>query len=158
MNQSNELTLRFREVMLSGQWVTGTNVKAQIDPLNLEEATAKFADLNTLAALTFHLHYYVAGVLQVMEGGTLDIRDQYSFDMPALKTTAEWNSLKEKLWADAEKFAVHVSNMTDEQLQSNFVMEKYGTWQRNIDVMIEHCYYHLGQIVLIRKLLKPAVD
>jgi hypothetical protein len=24
----------------------------------------------------------------------------------------------------------------------------------NIDAMIEHCYYHLGQIVLIKKLLK----
>lgn len=28
-----------------------------------------------------------------------------------------------------------------------------GTFLRNMDAMIEHAYYHLGQIVLIKKLL-----
>jgi hypothetical protein len=43
--------------------------------------------------------------------------------------------------------------MQDEKLKDVFVEEKYGTYQRNIDGMIEHSYYHLGQIVLIKKLL-----
>ncbi|MEG1022142.1 MAG: hypothetical protein RSE50_11550 [Myroides sp.] len=43
--------------------------------------------------------------------------------------------------------------MRDEKLDSVFVDEKYGSYRRNIEAMIEHSYYHLGQIVLIKKML-----
>ena len=44
--------------------------------------------------------------------------------------------------------------MSNEKFNEPFVDEKYGLYLRNIDGMIEHSYYHLGQISLINKLLK----
>ena len=41
--------------------------------------------------------------------------------------------------------------MPEEELNQVFVDEKYGTFHRNINALIEHGYYHLGQIVLIKK-------
>jgi len=38
------------------------------------------------------------------------------------------------------------------------VEEKYGNYQRNIDGMIEHSYYHLAQIVVIKKILGKEID
>lgn len=58
-----------------------------------------------------------------------------------------------KFWKDAEQFALNVESMSDEKLESVFVDEKYGSYRRNIEAMIEHSYYHLGQIVLIKKIL-----
>lgn len=46
---------------------------------------------------------------------------------------------------NAEKFANHVESMSDEKLNKIFVDEKYGTYQRSIEGVIEHSYYHLGQ-------------
>lgn len=43
--------------------------------------------------------------------------------------------------------------MEETKLNAYFVEEKYGSYYRNIDAMIEHSYYHLGQIVLINKIL-----
>ena len=43
--------------------------------------------------------------------------------------------------------------MTEDELLESFVDEKYGDYKRNIDVMIEHAYYHLGQILIIKKLI-----
>ena len=43
--------------------------------------------------------------------------------------------------------------MTEEDLNIDFVDEKYGTYSRNINGILEHSYYHLGQIVLIKKLV-----
>ena len=43
--------------------------------------------------------------------------------------------------------------MPEERLDENFVDEKYGNYTRNIDGMIEHSYYHLGQISLIKKII-----
>lgn len=156
MNTPKQMANRFREVILNGTWVANTNVKDQLSGMTWEQATAKVDGLNTIAALTFHLHYYIAGVLQVLEGGTLDIRDKYSFDLPPIGSQKDWDRLVNNLWQDAEKFAVRVEQMPEEKLNAVFVEEKYGTYRRNIDGMIEHCYYHLGQMVLIRKLLRAT--
>jgi len=58
-----------------------------------------------------------------------------------------------KFWNDSEEFANLIEQMPDEKLDQFFVDQKYGTYKRNIEAMIEHSYYHLGQIVLIRKMI-----
>lgn len=92
--------------------------------------------------------------MQVFEGGDLEIKDKFSFDLPAVKSQEQWESLLNKLWADSESFASLLEQMPDSKLDEVFVDEKYGTYRRNIEGMIEHSYYHLGQITLIKKLLK----
>lgn len=153
MEPTTQLANRFREVILNGRWVANTNFKDQLADVSWEQATQKVGSLNTIAALTFHIHYYIAGVLNVFEGGTLDIRDKYSFDMPPIQSQQDWEKLRSSLWRDAGRFADLVEQMPGERLQEVFVDAKYGTYQRNIEAMIEHSYYHLGQVSLIRKLL-----
>ncbi|MDX8553749.1 DinB family protein [Tenacibaculum sp. 1B UA] len=128
-----------------------TNFKEQIIDLDWKQATQKIEDFNTIADLTFHINYYISGVLKVLEGGTLDIRDKFSFDSPPIKSEQDWKELVNKFCSNSEKFISLVETMTDEKLLSDFVNKKYGTYFRNIDVMIEHTYYHLGQIILIKK-------
>jgi len=147
-----DLINRLQEVLLSGKWIANTNVWEQIAPLDRERATHKVADLNTIAALTFHLDYYLAGICQVFEGGELTIRDKFSFDLPPLETEADWESLKQCYRANAERFVAHVEKMDEAQLAAGFVKEEYGSYRRNIEGVIEHSYYHLGQMVLINKL------
>jgi len=153
MHTAKPLALRFKEVILDGRWVAYTNFKDQIDDLDMAKATTKIGSLNTIAALTFHVNYYIAGVLQVLKGGSLDIRDKYSFEMPALKDDLDWVKLKNDLFQNARAFTEQLELLTEEQLKSHFVQEEYGSYQRNMDGMIEHCYYHLGQVVLIKKLI-----
>jgi len=64
-----------------------------------------------------------------------------------------WLNSFSKFWKDAEQLSLLIENTPDDKLDQNFIHEKYGTYQKNMDGMIEHCYYHLGQIVLIKKLL-----
>ena len=153
---SIQLANRIKEVVLNGKWVANTNLQDTLEDLSLEEAQKAMGNHNTIAALTFHIQYYISGVLNVFEGGQLEIRDKYSFDMPVMTSEEEWQSLKSKLFTNTELFASHVASMDQQQLGQPFVDEKYGTYQRNIEGMIEHCYYHLGQIVLIRKMLNPS--
>lgn len=149
-----ELSNRFREVLLDGKWIANTNYKDQLQDVDLRSALRKIGDLNTIAALTFHINYYIAGVLNVFHGGTLEIRDRYSFDLPHLNTEEDWIDLKNDLFRNSESFADYVSRMTIETLENDFVDEKYGSYRRNIEGMIEHAYYHLGQISLIKKLIQ----
>ncbi len=153
MESGQQLAKRFREVLLNGKWIANINFKEAITNLTWQEATYRIENLNTIALLTFHINYYMAGVLNVFEGGNLEIRDKYSFDLPEINTQEAWNQLYQEFVDNAEQFANHVEQMTQEQLNSSFVDEKYGDYRRNIEGMIEHAYYHLGQVVLIKKLL-----
>lgn len=154
MSEVSQLSKRFREVLLDGLWIANTNFKDQLSDVSWEQAVIKIDSLNTIAMLTFHIDYYIAGLVQVFEGGELEIKDKFSFDLPAVKSQEQWESLLNKLWADSENFASLLEQMPDSKLDEVFVDEKYGTYRRNIEGMIEHSYYHLGQITLIKKLLK----
>lgn len=153
MESPVQLADRFREVLLSGKWIANTNFQMILREITREQAVKKVGPVNTIAALTFHINYYISGVLNVFEGGGLEIRDKYSFDFPGVGSEAEWRKMVDELLENAARFADHVENMSEEKLEEPFVDEKYGTYRRNIEGMIEHCYYHLGQISLIRKML-----
>lgn len=153
MNTTKDLANRLREVLLNGKWIANTNWKAQILSTSWEEAIHKVQNLNTIAALTFHVNYYLKGILQVFNGGELEIKDKYSFDLPEIKSETEWNILVNEFLNNAEKFVAHVETLNADSLTQPFVNEKYGTYLRNIEGVIEHSYYHLGQVVLIRKII-----
>ncbi|QQV02283.1 MULTISPECIES: DUF1572 domain-containing protein [Chryseobacterium] len=152
MSTTLQLAKRFREVILDGKWIANTNFKDQLSDISWEQATTKIGSLNTIAMLTFHIDYYIAGLINVF-GGNLEIRDKYSFDLPPIENEEHWENLKNKFWNDAERFADLLEKMPDSKMNESFVDEKYGTYLRNIDGMIEHAYYHLGQISLIKKLI-----
>lgn len=149
---THQIAKRFREVILNGTWIANTNFKDQLSGMNWEVATTQIKSLNTIAILAQHIHYYINGINNVFRGGSLDIRDKFSFDFPPIKFQEEWEAFLSKFWNDSEEFASLIEQMPDDKLKEDFVDPKYGTYQRNIDAMIEHSYYHLGQIVLIRKI------
>ncbi len=153
MSTTSQLAKRFREVLLDGKWIANTNFKEQLSDITWEQATTKIDSLNTIAMLTFHIDYYIAGLVNVFEGGDLEIKDKFSFDLPPIESQEQWENVLNKLWQDSEKFATLLEQMPDSKLDEVFVDEKYGTYLRNIDGMIEHAYYHLGQITLIKKMI-----
>ncbi len=158
MKLSNYLANRLKEVFTEGKWVIGTNFKAQIIDLDWEDAIKKIDNFNTIADLTFHIHYYISGIIKVLKGGELDIRDKFSFDSPPITSHQDWRGLVNQFCMDSEILISHVDNMTEKKLLSNFVEEKYGNYLRNIDVMIEHSYYHLGQLILIKKQIENRTN
>jgi hypothetical protein len=156
MKRTHLIAERIREVLLQGKWIANTNFREQLMLLNWEQAVRQIGNLNTIAALTFHVNYYLAGLLHAFASGKLGIRDKYSFDMPPVQSESDWAKLVQTCLSNAEKFADAVDQMDDSLLDKPFIEEKYGTYLRNIEGVIEHCYYHLGQISLIRKLIQEG--
>ena len=158
MSLSNEIAKHFRDVHFGGNW-TSVNLRDQLSSLTWQQATQKVYDLNTIAVLVFHMNYYVAAVSRVLEGEALNARDRYSFELPPILSQEDWKNLVDKTWADAERFAGLVEQFPEVRLWEDFSENKYGNYYRNIVGIIEHVHYHLGQIVLIKKiLLQKEVD
>lgn len=153
MNKSLVIANRLREVFLNGKWIANTNYQEQIVSITWEQAIHKVENLNTIALLTFHINYYLKGILHVFNGGPLDISDKYSFDLPAIESESDWNNLVNEFLNNAKMFADKVEQMSDAILEQPFADEKYGSNYRNIEATIEHSYYHLGQVVVLIKII-----
>ena len=155
MKTSKLIAKNLHQVYFGGNW-TASNLKDSLDGISLDMATKKVTGLNTVLALTYHIHYYLKGALDALKNGELTIRDKYSFNHPKLQSEVEWQEFQNNLWTEAKEFIFLIEKLEDAILQSNFIEEKYGSYYRNLAGIIEHTHYHLGQIVVIKKLLSTA--
>lgn len=153
MSLSQHIAKHFRDVFFGGNW-TCVNFKTTLEDVTWQQATARVQSFNTIVALTYHVNYFVAAALKVLQGGPLDAHDKFSFDHPPIQSQADWENLLDKCLADAEQFAAWVEQLPEDKLWEDFVDKKYGNYYRNIHGIIEHAHYHLGQIVIIKKLIR----
>ena len=152
MNTPKQIAKHLREIYFGKNW-TWSSLQENLEDVTWQQATTQVYSFNTIATLVFHINYYISGVTKVLEGGTLDIKDKYSFDHPPVNSAGDWKNMLDKTWADAEKFADLIEQLPDAKLWENIADEKYGNYYRNLHGIIEHAHYHLGQIVLIKKII-----
>ncbi len=93
-------------------------------------------------------------MLGVLKKEPLEARDKYSFDLPPINSKKDWDLLLSKTWEEAEEFAKLIEKLTDKELWTIMIDEKYDTYYRNFQGIIEHSHYHLGQIALIKKIIR----
>ena len=153
MNLTTQIAKHFKEVHFGVNW-SWSNIKEHLADVSWQQATTKVYTFNTIAALVYHMNYFVCAAIKVLKGGPLDAKDIYSFDHPPIESQEDWERMVNKTWSDAETFASLVEQMPEEKLWEDFSDNKYGNYYRNIHGVIEHCHYHLGQIVLIKKIIQ----
>ncbi|MGJ1509638.1 MULTISPECIES: DinB family protein [Sphingobacterium] len=144
---------RLREAFLNGRWIANTNYQEQLLNTTWEQAMFKINDLNSIAALTYHINYYLEGLLAAFTYGKLEISDKYSFDIPPIQSKADWDTLVDRFLKNAKLFCDCIASFDENLFDQPFIDKKYGSYLRNIEAVIEHSYYHLGQISLIKKLI-----
>jgi uncharacterized damage-inducible protein DinB len=146
------ISKHFRELHFGENW-TSVSVFAVLSTVNWKEATRKVHDFNTIAALTYHIGYFTTALLGVLECKGLSAHDKYSFDHPPINSEEDWQNMLEELRSEVERTAALLDKLDNSTLTEFFVEEKYGSYYYNLHGIIEHSYYHLGQIVMIRKTL-----
>ena len=152
VNLTKQIAEHIRQVHFGGNW-TSVNLKETLADVDWQQATKKIYSFNTIATLVYHTNYYVSAVLKVLQGEALNAKDADSFYHPSIQSQEDWERLLDKTWADANYFAILIEALPEDKLGEVFTDEKYGNYYRNIHGIIEHLHYHLGQIVLIKKLL-----
>ncbi len=155
MNLSLQIAKHFRGIHFGENW-TDSNIRDHLKDITWKQATTQVYDFNTILTLTYHISYYVSAVLKVFQGEPLNAKDIYSFNHPEITSQDDWEQLLENFWNEADSLAKLIENLPKAKLWEDFTDKKYGNYYRNIHGLIEHSHYHLGQIVLIKKLLLQA--
>lgn len=154
MTSVQQIARHFREVYFGGNW-TAVNLKDVLGEVTWQQAITQVDHLNSIAALVFHIHYYLSPALNALHGKPLNAHDQLSFNLPRISSDEDWQQLVTGFFADAESFAQQIEQMDEARLFEHFAgTSKYGNYYRNLLGIIEHTHYHLGQISLIKKIIK----
>jgi hypothetical protein len=153
MTTAEQIALHCEQVFFGGNW-TASNLRDQLADVTWKEALVQVYDLNTIAVLTYHIYYYVHAALPVLNGQALNAHDQYSFEHPPLANAGDWQHFQAQIWQEVRTFVAGVQRLSDTQLAQYFYDKKYGSYYRNLLGTIEHSHYHLGQIALIKKIIR----
>lgn len=153
MKRTVFIASQLREIFLDGSWVVKTNYKEQLMNLKREQAIQKVNNIISIAEIVYHINYYLSGLIKVYKGEPLEIHDKYSYNMPSLEVEQDWERLVSDFFDNSEMFVNQIYNMPEEKLDEKFVDEKYGTNLLNITALVEHGYFHLGQICLLKKMI-----
>jgi hypothetical protein len=153
MELQKQIASDLRKCYLGRNW-TAVALKEQIDDIDWQITTRQVYGLNSIATLVYHMNYYIVENIKVLEGGPLEAKDKYSFSHPPITSQRDWDTFIEGIYEQVEHFASLIENMPDGQLWEDFTDPKYGTYYRNFQGIIEHCHYHLGQIVMLKKIFK----
>lgn len=152
MSLTDQIAKLLRDVHFGGNW-TWSDLKKNMEDVNWEMANRKVFGFNSIGALVYHSNYYVCAIISVLQGNPLESKDIYSFNHPPIESDTDWQGILNKSWKDADTLAQLIENMPEEKLWETFPGEQYGNYYRNIHGVIEHLHYHLGQMVLIKKII-----
>lgn len=153
MNSPSFIANNLRAVHFGPNW-PGVCLKEKVADLRWEQAIQQIDGYHSIATLVFHMNYYIDATIKVFHGEPLEAKDSLSFEHARIENADDWETLLGKTWSDAEELASLIEQMPESQLQQDFVESKNGTYYRCLVGPIEHCYYHLGQISLLRRHVK----
>lgn len=152
MTISENISKHFKTLYFGGNW-TEVSFKSVVADVNWQQATQQIESFNSIVALVYHTHYFVKAQLAVLQGQPLKASDAESFNHPPISSEDDWQHFLTHVFEVAEAYSSAVAQLSDVQLNQVFVNEAYGTYYSNIQGMIEHCYYHLGQLSFLKKML-----
>lgn len=144
---------QLREVYFGGNW-TAVHVFAVVEDLNVAELNIQYKGNHSLLELIYHQYYFVTSLKMVLKGEPLTTKDIYSFDHPPVTTMEEWKEFLDLIRKTVIEVVEMLEKTTDDQLLQPFVRPEYGTFFRNFQGVVEHTHYHLGQITLLKKLIR----
>lgn len=132
-------------------WITKT-----LEDISHEEAVQPTAgSVNTIASLLHHITFYNRVLEQRLKGIDPYINEANGFDMPAIKNAADWEALKADNLQSATDLAAMIKDIPDEVLHQPILQTPGSTsYYRQLHGVTEHAHYHLGQIVILKHLLR----
>ncbi|WP_162903407.1 DinB family protein [Taibaiella koreensis] len=139
-----------------GENWTDVWIRSALEDVTLAEAEQRTsASPNTIAALLHHITFYNKVILARLQGVDPYIGGPNGFDVPTLDGQAGWEKLQSDNLASAQQLADAIRKVPEEALDQPVLKDKASSsYYRQLHGVIEHAHYHLGQIVLLKKMIR----
>lgn len=140
-------------VYFGGNW-TSVDVFSMMKDLQISELNFHYNGHHSLLELFYHQYYFVTAIRMVLKGEALTTKDKNSFDAPVISSENDWINFQEMIRTTVHETVTLIENCDDRNLLEPFSDPNYGSVFSNIHGIIEHVHYHLGQISILKKLIR----
>ncbi|HVX25109.1 MAG TPA: DinB family protein [Parafilimonas sp.] len=152
MNILNAIAMHVTDVYDGENW-TDVNIANTLSDVTWRQAQQQTAaSKNTIASLLHHLYYWNGVMMERIKGNNPSVPNSNGFNVDVLKDENDWSELKEKTRVSFVQLADAVKNFPAEKLFETSPTGR-SSYYKNFQGMVEHAHYHLGQMVIIKKLL-----
>ncbi len=157
MHITETIARHLLEVHFGENW-TEVWISKTLEDVRLEEAIMRTqASPNTIASLLHHITFYNKVIESRLGGTNPHIGEANGFDRPPLHNEAEWQQLKEDNLQSARTLAAAIRKVPDTLLDKPILEnENSSVYYRQLHGVVEHAHYHLGQIVLLKNLIRNS--
>jgi hypothetical protein len=151
-----QLVAKHIEEVVHGNWTDIYLDDTVADITYMEAVTLPAGITNSIAMLLRHISFYNDVVMERLANKEPSIDSSNGFDV-IVNNEEEWRQLKTTCLGSFEKLAAAVSELADEKLWGS-PPSGGGTYYKMLHGICEHAHYHLGQIVLLKKIIRAGTD
>ena len=157
MSVSEAIAQHLLDIHFGENWTDSWITQTLQDVSRKEAVQVTAGSVNTIAALLYHITFYNRVIEQRLKGTDPYINEANGFDLPALHSDEDWEALKADNLQSAKDLAILIKGLPDTQLQQSMLnIPGSGSYYRQLHGVIEHAHYHLGQIVILKNLIRKA--
>lgn len=155
MKVTHHIAQHLLDVYTGGNW-TEVNVSGVLaDVSYAEAATVTAASPNSIASIVHHLVFWNRIMIQRIQGVLPEIPAANGFDVPWIESDADWKNLLNAMLASAAELALEIKNVADAKLEMPIVTG-FTSAYKNLQGTVEHIHYHLGEIMILKKLIRSG--
>ncbi|MFC0778398.1 DinB family protein [Flavobacterium sp. HJSW_4] len=152
MSESKRISNLYQSIYNGNPWLE-VNLDNTLKNVTAEQAYRKInPNLNTIWEIVNHLIQWRRNILERMQGEVIKTPD-HNYFVPVLDPSeAAWEQSLQTLAKSQDSWNAFFEDFSDADLAKIYVNNGH-TYYEHLHGIIQHDVYHLGQIVILKKLL-----
>ncbi|MEO6173644.1 MAG: DinB family protein [Flavobacterium circumlabens] len=152
MSENKRISNLYQSIYNGNPWLEVT-LSHTLENVTAEQAYRKVnPNLNTIWEIVNHLIQWRRNILRRVQGETV-VAPDHNYFVPILDSSeAAWEQSLQSLAKSQELWNAFFEDFNDSDLEKIYVDNNH-TYYEHIHGIIQHDVYHLGQIVILKKLL-----
>lgn len=155
MKMTSLIANHITDVYEGGNWTEVSLADVLKDTKLSEAVTLTEASPNTIASLLHHLTFWNRLMIKRMQGVDVFVDEKNGYNLPALQTEEDWKQLQTDGYLSAHELAAAIAGF-DESKLFELLVQNGSSAYKNFQGTVEHTHYHLGQMVILKKLIKAT--
>ena len=136
---------------------TDVNIADTLKDVTADEAMmVTKASPNTIASLLHHITFWNRLMIKRMRGVNVLVDEHNGYNVPPLQTEDDWQQQQIDNNLSAHELAASMAGFDESKLFEPLLKDGSSAY-KNFQGTVEHVHYHLGQMLILKKLIKAEI-
>lgn len=150
MKETERISELFEKIYHGDSWI-GETLMGTLETISAETAAKKTNPWNSIWEITNHIISWRENVLQRVQGSIKNAPPDNYFTAVKYQSEQAWQNTLQNLKNSQENWIGFLKKMNEADLEKIYP-DNNASYYHNIQGIVQHDAYHLGQIILLAKM------